>query len=534
MFRTGYDPDSPFLDVNPELVSVLDAESAAELYDRAPGSFHVEDAERQETTRRLRERGYIKDREMRLRTLSGDEIWASVTAVVCSGDDGRYVLGLVQDITDQREAQRRLAERERMVSELTERSPDVLWLFDGVFEEPLFVSSAFSEVWDLPVEALDTDPVAFLEQVHPEDLPEVEEQMAGLAAGTPAELELRIETDDGERWLWVSGQPVIEDGSVERVAGFTRDITERKHREQTLARQRNSLERVQQVTRSLRPLNTALTRASTPEDIQEAVCERLATSEAYMSAWYGEYRPGENLVTPTEWAGLDGTALSGFSLSPGTDPGDSPAPEVGADDPTENHGNPAEHGLVGTERFRDAFARAVRCREVQAVNDVLTDPPSAGWREEALERGYQAAAAVPVVFGGTVYGVIGVYTARPAAFDEYERGLLRELGERVGHAMNVARSKRLLHTDTVVELELRISAARSNSPRPRRTLSSMVCCGTNRTARTTPATATPATPPRRSAIRSQIAQRSASETLNPRALQAGNVPDRPFTARSVR
>jgi PAS domain S-box-containing protein len=459
VYRADYDLESPFLEVNPQLVSLLGADSAAELYERSPASFYVNDADRAETERRLAEQGYVEDQEIQLQTLSGEEFWGSVMAIVRSDADGKYIDGVVRDITERREVQRRLAERERMLSELTERSPDVLWLFDGVFEEVLFVNSAFSDVWDLPVEALDRNPVAFLEQIHPEDLPAVEEEMAGLAAGEGAEMEFRIETDDGERWLWVSGQPIVENGSVQRVVGFTRDITERKRREQTLARQRNSLERVQQITRSLRPLNTALTRASSPEEIQKAVCERLATSEAYISAWYGEYQPGEDRVTPTEWAGLDGTALSGFSVAPGAESGEPQAAAPGADAVCSSDEGATAGGGARAEGFRDPFARAVRYREVQAVNDVLTDPPSAGWREEALERGYQAAAAVPVVFGGTVYGVIGVYTARPAGFDDSERGLLRELGERVGHAMNAARSKRLLHTDTVTELELRIPEA---------------------------------------------------------------------------
>lgn len=137
-------------------------------------------------------------------------------------------------------------------------------------------------------------------------------------------------------------------------------------------------------------------------------------------------------MRPQEWAGIGDCNLDDFEVT--TDESDTEQSPVG---------------------------QAVRTGDVQAARNILTDPSFEPWRDEALDCGYQSSAAVPVVFDGTVYGVIGVYSGRPNAFDEYEQGLLRELGERIGHAIHAAETERLLHTDTAVELEFRTTGTES-------------------------------------------------------------------------
>lgn len=225
--------------------------------------------------------------------------------------------------------------------------------------------------------------------------------------------------------------PIIDDsGAIDRFVAINDEITEQKRRERTLREQRNSLERIKQIIDSLRPINRDLARAGTREDIDRLVCERLAASEAYLFAWIGEYNAATDALTAREWAGVEADFVRDRDV-----------------DSFDGGGS---------------FVRAVTERAVRAVQDVPTEPVDAHQRDRALTYGFQSQAAVPVVYGDTVLGVIGVYSARPDAFDEYERGLLRELGERVGHAINAAENKQLLHTDTVVELEFEVG--RSASP----------------------------------------------------------------------
>ncbi|PSQ46840.1 hypothetical protein BRD12_07975, partial [Halobacteriales archaeon SW_12_67_38] len=91
--------------------------------------------------------------------------------------------------------------------------------------------------------------------------------------------------------------------------------------------------------------------------------------------------------------------------------------------------------------------------EMQVAQSIADDPAFAPWREAALERGYESAAAIPLVYQETTYGVLCVYSPRPNAFDETERAVLNELGETIAYAFSAVERRRALVSDTVVELE---------------------------------------------------------------------------------
>ncbi|WP_227376309.1 bacterio-opsin activator domain-containing protein [Haladaptatus halobius] len=210
--------------------------------------------------------------------------------------------------------------------------------------------------------------------------------------------------------------------------GIIRDISAQKTREQQLRHQRDTLERIRQVTESLRLTNQILVRASTRDEIEQMICDRLATSEAYAFAWIGDYISEHKQIEPHTWAGVEDDYLSEV--------------EVTADESDTGYG-PA--------------GQAVRTRLVQIVQNIRTDSTFEPWRDEALQRGYRAVAAVPLQYGETIYGVLVIYSSRAFAFDEYEQTLLGELGERIGHAIHAVDNQQLLHTDTVVELTFQLT-----------------------------------------------------------------------------
>lgn len=75
-------------------------------------------------------------------------------------------------------------------------------------------------------------------------------------------------------------------------------------------------------------------------------------------------------------------------------------------------------------------ATAVRTGEVQAVQNIRTDPEYEPWRERALAHGFESSAAVPVATDAESYGVVNLYSARPKAFGAHEQTVLGELGGR--------------------------------------------------------------------------------------------------------
>jgi PAS domain S-box-containing protein len=133
-----------------------------------------------------------------------------------------------------------------LLGELIEASTDVFWLFDGEFEELLFVNDAYKDVWGRSTETLRDDPSDFLNGVHPDDREKVQEAMGRLTEGEAVEVEFRVNAEEEfGRWVSVRGEPKLDaDGTVERIAGFTRDVTERKAREQELERRERQFEAV--------------------------------------------------------------------------------------------------------------------------------------------------------------------------------------------------------------------------------------------------------------------------------------------------
>ncbi|MCH7659124.1 MAG: GAF domain-containing protein, partial [Euryarchaeota archaeon] len=156
------------------------------------------------------------------------------------------------------------------------------------------------------------------------------------------------------------------------------------------------------------------------------VCERLAGSDLYAFAWIGQYDTRSNTVVPQEWAGVDSEYLEGLSIA--TDEGST--------------------GPIGT---------ALRTGELQVTEDILTDPTFAPWREETLAEGVRSCVAIPLVYEKSPYGVLTVYASCPQS-DERDYTVLAELGETIAHAIDTVETKRTLQTDSVAELELRISA----------------------------------------------------------------------------
>ena len=201
-------------------------------------------------------------------------------------------------------------------------------------------------------------------------------------------------------------------GRSDEVIGHTlivREITERKRRERELARQRDELVRLDELNALIRGVNRALVSATSRTAIETAVCERLTERDLYDAACVAD--------APT-WSGdADRWTLAADG---GT------VEELPAADVT---GGSAAAGLP---------------------NDVdLDDTPAV-----VEDRQWTV---VPLVYGRTVYGALGLRARSGAPATERERAVLAELGELIGQAIDAVEARRLLAAESVVEVELRCS-----------------------------------------------------------------------------
>jgi PAS domain S-box-containing protein len=168
--------------------------------------------------------------------VAGEAISAGVTDYLQKETGtGQYAVlaNRIGNAVEQYRARESVEETERKLSQLAEKTDDVFFMVGGDWSELLFINASFEEIWDRPVSELEAEPRAFLESVHPDDRERARESMRRLSAGEPDEIEYRIVQSDGEqRWVRGRSKPIFdEDGEVERIAGFVRDITDRKERE---------------------------------------------------------------------------------------------------------------------------------------------------------------------------------------------------------------------------------------------------------------------------------------------------------------
>ncbi|SEQ93163.1 PAS domain S-box protein [Natrinema salaciae] len=214
---------------------------------------------------------------------------------------------------------------------------------------------------------------------------------------------------------------------VQAVANILANAVDRHRHEQELIRQREQLAALDNINSVVREIASAVIDQSTREEIERTVCEHLANTDSYRFAWVGDVDAPSQTVNLRTEAGVDGY-LDGITIS--IDPDD--------------------------KRSKGPTGRALRTGEIQVSQDVLTDIRHDPWREDIEPYGFRSSAAVPIVHEGMVYGVLNVYAERPYAFESQEREVIAQLGELVGHAIAATDRKQALMSDELVELEFQI------------------------------------------------------------------------------
>ena len=157
------------------------------------------------------------------------------------GDDERSVdLGVVQDITAEREATLALREKLGFIQKITARAPGVVFQLrrnlDGDYQF-LYVGDPIASMYrGITPAQIQADTRCALDLHHPDDLPGFYESIAQSARLlTPWEHEYRLRFGDGEvRWLLGQATPERDELGATIWNGFVTDITERRRAQDSL------------------------------------------------------------------------------------------------------------------------------------------------------------------------------------------------------------------------------------------------------------------------------------------------------------
>lgn len=239
-----------------------------------------------------------------------------------------------------------------------------------------------------------------------------------ITSGSVWEGELTNQRKSGELlWIDATIAPITEDGDVDRYVAIERDITDRKEREMRIENQNERLTVLNNTNVVLRDINRELVAASTREEIEAAVCEQFASSELFDVAWIGSRGIVDGTVNPHSWAGSDLRSLESHIESMCTA------------EPT-----PVEQAL---ERRGPVFAD-VADGQLQTADDARC-------------------VVVPLAYHNAEYGVLVAVTDNPNAFDLIEKDVFVELGETIADAISAVESKQTLISNSVTELEFRLT-----------------------------------------------------------------------------
>ncbi|MCX5819457.1 MAG: PAS domain S-box protein, partial [Deltaproteobacteria bacterium] len=240
-------PEGQFLNVNPAFARIFGYASPDELIrtiSNISQQYYVNYEDRLRYMEILQEKGTVENFEFKARCKDGAAIWVSNSTRAIVDEDGKiiYYEGIVEDITDRKQAEETLRESEAKFRALAESSSSAIFLIQGT--KYIYINPAFESIIGYTME--DLADMNFWDFVHP-DMRELIRNR-GLnrlkMQNPPSRYEIKFIAKNGqEKWVDYSAT-VIELDNKPTIVGSTFDISERKQTEEAL---RESEERYRNV-----------------------------------------------------------------------------------------------------------------------------------------------------------------------------------------------------------------------------------------------------------------------------------------------
>lgn len=224
-----------FIDVNQTSLRTL-GYRREEVIGKTAHDFGLwkEESERARVVQTLEEEGSVQNVEVILRAKDGRSLIGLMFAEIIIIDDVRYMLALVEDITERKLAEERISEIMRQQQAILNNIPNIAWLKDREGRY-IAVNDPFSRAFGMALEDLvgkndyDIYP-AELAAKYEKDTREV------IATGTRTYFEETLVGREGRtQYLEKIETPIYNDsGVVIGIIGIAHDITSRKEVEETL------------------------------------------------------------------------------------------------------------------------------------------------------------------------------------------------------------------------------------------------------------------------------------------------------------
>lgn len=321
-------------------------------------------------------------------------MWSN-TALLDERGDVEYIIGTGIDVTEHKAAEDALRDSEARFRTMIENSSDIMAVLNrnGIIG---YTSPSIERLLGYGADELVGQNTFTL--IHPDDLTRVQHALARAIEnpGQAQNVEFRFrDKDNNWRYLDNIGKYLLDDSPVTGIVVNSRDVTARKHMEESLRKTNRAL-------RTISAGNESLVHAMDEQELLNAICQVIVNTGGYRFAWVGYAESDEDKsVRPI-------IAYAG-----------------------------EEAGFLHTARFswgdnefgRGPIGMAIRTGTPQGIHSINNDPGFPSLHKEALSRGYASCIALPLRASDKVLGALAIYATEVDAFDDGEIKLLMEMAD---------------------------------------------------------------------------------------------------------
>lgn len=232
----GPGPEGTFIDVNPTMVKLFEADSREQLMALHPSELYLDASQRKIVSEAIISKGFIQGAELKFKTLKGKTIWCRFSVVKKIDADGLvYFDATIEDVTESKRLVEQLQKSEELFRMLVETMNDGLAITDtaGIMT---YANPRLCGLLGYSREELIGKPWRGL--FNEEALRILAEQTAKRKKGEGESYEIPWRTKDGRTiYTLISGKPIHDSlGNFMGSFGVISDITERKRAVETLRR----------------------------------------------------------------------------------------------------------------------------------------------------------------------------------------------------------------------------------------------------------------------------------------------------------